>query len=191
MTNNGRLISQAVLWPSSTNSFPGKKRGICKKKMFASAPKSEPSNIFLTCSFLWLGSIFPASELTDAVCMWAFYWRTQWESTSLRSQISRLDPRHSVNIFFLWATAPFRPASHSPAHMKNRRECEPDCPACWPFIYLRKQMDWERGAGLVGERKRKRSRSEPQRRSQSEGVWDRADLTACWDPQKAFALPHS
>lgn len=42
-----------------------------QKHMFVYAPKSEPSDIFLTCSFLLLGSIFPASELTDAVCMWA------------------------------------------------------------------------------------------------------------------------
>lgn len=44
-----------------------------QKYMFASAPKSEPSNIFLTFSFLLLGLIFPASELTDAVCMWAVF----------------------------------------------------------------------------------------------------------------------
>lgn len=52
--------------------FPRKKRerDISKKDMFVSAPKSEPSDIFLTCSFLLLGSIFPASQLTDAVCMW-------------------------------------------------------------------------------------------------------------------------
>lgn len=50
-----------------------KKKVFARKNVFASAPKSEQSDIFLTCSFLWLGLIFPASELTDAVCMWAVF----------------------------------------------------------------------------------------------------------------------
>lgn len=86
----------------------------------------------------------------------------------------------------LWKySAPFRPAS--PAHMKNRRECELDCPALWPFIYLCKQMDWESGVGLLGEWKRKRSRRELQH--EWVGVWNRAVLAACWDPQKHLSSP--
>lgn len=50
-----------------------RKQYLQEKDVFASAPKSEPSDVFLTCSFLLLGSIFPASELTDAVCMWAVF----------------------------------------------------------------------------------------------------------------------
>lgn len=33
-------------------------------------------------------------------------------------------------------------------NMKYRRKYELDCAACWPFIYLLKQMDWERGTDL-------------------------------------------
>lgn len=54
------------------------------------------------------------------------------------------------------------------------------------FIYANKWIG-KGGMGLVGERKRKWSRSEPQR--EWVGVWDRAVLAACWDPQKHLPSP--